>query len=888
MFDRQKKVKKKKLPRQEWKPNIFLRIAYYIWRMGFGAFKIIVGALSTVLIIGAICAFVFVGVLGQYLQNDILPMADMDMTGYDMDQNSYMYYVDSKGNIQKYQDIFAASKSSWADLEDIPQDLIHAAVAIEDHRFFEHQGVDWITTIKACARMFFGDDSVGGSSITQQLIKNLLLTQDSSADDITVQRKVLEIFRAVQLEKRYGKDEIMEMYLNVIYLGQGCNGVRAAAATYYGKEVEMLTTAECASIISITNSPTFYDPYQNWDNNHERKENVLWAMREYGWLTEEEYQEAISQELKLKRGISFKNTMAYCEKAGCGYKGLVNTLTSKSSKYYCPDCGTRINVSEGKSQSVYSWFADTVLEDVAKALAEQNGMTWGTATKKLCMEQIQRGGYHIYTTIDVDVQKQVDKIYTNRSKIPKARSGQQLQSAIVVIDNSTGDIVAMSGGVGKKKDFDAWNRATDAKLQSGSSIKPLAIYAPGFETGTITPASVIRDLPLYYSGGKAWPRNDNYKYAYSHTILNGVVRSVNAVAANTLKEVGLKTGYDFAKNKFGLTTLVDEYVDSAGTVHTDAAYAPLAMGAQTFGVTVRDMASAYATFANNGIYREDRTFTKVYDSDGNIVIDNVQEKERILSKKATAYMNYCLVKATKSGTGTGAYFSGTQLAGKTGSTADFKDRWYCGYTGYYTAAVWTGFDKPEVIRGIYGNPASQIFKKVMQPLHKGLKNKKLYTSSKFKTVSVCLDSGKLATSACRADARGVSRIATSVVYAEDYPTKYCTDHVSVKLCSSGGTPTEWCEKFAAVKSSVTIKTRSYVKMTKDEYNHAAKAVGKGLSGAYVKKSAILIGGSASNEKCKEHTKETWEAYLANQATEAPNPGEETTAPTTPASDTPVA
>ncbi|MBQ8359929.1 MAG: transglycosylase domain-containing protein [Oscillospiraceae bacterium] len=481
MFDGKKKIKKQKAPRQNWRPNFLLQILYAAWRVAFGAFKIAAGAVGTVLIIGVVCAFVFAGVLGDYLQEDILPMADIDIENYDLEQNSYLYYVDSNGQIQKYQDIFATTSSSWANFEDIPEDMIHAAVAIEDHRFFEHQGVDWVTTIKACARMFFGDDSVGGSSITQQLIKNVLLTEDEAADDVTVQRKVLEIFRAVQVEKRYDKDEILELYLNFIYLGQGCRGVRSAAATYYGKEVENLTAAECASIIGITNSPTYYDPYQNPENNEKRKENILWAMNKYGWLTDEEYREALDQELVLKNGIDFEDSMAQCKNKECNYKGIVSTLTHADGKYTCPACGKTVPVVEDGSQDNYSWFADTVLEDVAKVLAEKNGMTWNTATKELCMKQIQGGGYHIYTTIDVDVQKQVDKIYTDLSQIPDTRGGQQLQSAIVVIDNSTGDIVAMAGGVGQKTGFDEWNRAVDARLQSGSSIKPISIYAPGFE-----------------------------------------------------------------------------------------------------------------------------------------------------------------------------------------------------------------------------------------------------------------------------------------------------------------------------------------------------------------------------------------------------------------------
>lgn len=884
MFDRKKKESRQKPQRQEWKPNGFLRVMYALWRVAFGAFKIALGAVGTILIIGVICGFVFAGVLGDYLQDDILPMADIDIDSYDLEQTSFMYCLDSNGNIQKYQEIFAKTSSSWVDFEDIPEDMIYATVAIEDHRFFEHQGVDWVTTIKACARMFFGDDSAGGSSITQQLIKNMLLTEDETADDVTVQRKVLEIFRAVQLEKRYDKNEILELYLNFIYLGQNCRGIRSAAATYYGKEVECLTAAECASIIGITNSPTWYDPYQNPENNEKRKEDILWAMNKYGWLTDEEYEQALDEELVLKNGIDLPDTMAHCKNKECNYKGIVSTLIQRDDKYYCPDCNAEVPVSDVDAQNNYSWFADTVLEDVAKAFAEKNDMTWNSATKDLILQQIKTGGYHIYTTIDLDVQKQVDKIYTDLSQIPETRGGQQLQSAIVVIDNTTGDIVAMAGGVGKKTGYDEWNRATDARLQSGSSIKPLSIYAPGFEQGTISPASVVPDLPLNYNNG-AWPRNDSRQYGYSSTIYSGVSRSLNAVAAQTLDIIGVNYGYDFAKNKFGLTSLVDEYVDADGTTHSDNSFAPLAMGAQTWGVRVRDMAGAFATFAGNGIRREERTFTKVYDSDGNLIIDNTQDQEQILSQKSVNYMNYCLINATQTGTGREADFSGHTVAGKTGSTSSFKDRWYCGFTGYYTAAVWTGFDTPEVVRPVsVGNPAATLFRKVMQPLHEGKERMALYDPSGMITVSVCLDSGKLATEACKNDGRDLTRVASARVYPEDAPSGRCDKHVTVKYCSGGGEATEWCEKFAEVDDTVKIEESSYVYLTKDEYNAAAKAVGWGLSKEYINEDFVIVENkNEEGKECPLHTKEAWEEYEASQATEPSEPIEPTvpTAPTDP-------
>ena len=898
----EQKKKNNGSPRQNWVPHWSISLLHRVWMIVFSTLKVIVGAVVTVLLIGIVCAFVFVGILGNYLQEDILPMAGMNIGDVELDKSSAMYCVDKNGDIQVYQQIFATTSTKWADLEDIPKDLIHAAVSIEDHRFYEHQGVDWVTTIKACARMFFGDDSVGGSSITQQLIKNLLLLEDETADDVTVQRKVLEIFRALQLEKKYHKDTIMEMYLNCIYLGQGCRGVRSAAETYFGKELELLTTAECASLISITNSPTYYDPYQNFENNKKRKENVLWTMREYGWLSEDEYQEAIAQELVLKVGVDEADRLASCDNEECGYRGVVSTYKKENENYYCPQCGTMTSVVKDNSKSVYSYFGDTVLEDVAKAMAKQAGFQWNTSTRELMMQHIQKGGYSIYTTIDPEVQAKVDAIYTNLKEIPDTRGGQQLQSAMVIIDNRTGDIVGMAGGVGEKREHDAWNRATDSERQSGSSIKPITVYGPAFESGAITPATVVKDLPLSYGTNSAYPLNDTRTYSYARTIYRAVVRSVNAAAAHTLDKSGESYAFKFAQEKFRLSTLVERYVGANGAVHTDIGIGPLAMGAQTKGVTVRDMSSAFATFANDGVYRRGRTFTKVYDSKGNLVLDNTQETEQILSQKTVDYMNFCLTAATNEGTGTEAnlyYSHGITTAGKTGTSGDNKDRWYCGFTGYYTAAVWCGFDQPEVIRCTnVNNPAAVLFKKVMGPVHSGKSDILLYNPRKMQSVNICLSSGKLATDACVHDIRMVapldpdSFIATSEskVYPEDIPTEYCDKHVMVDYCSGGGVCTEWCRNFAEVDSTIAIRQNGLVKMTQKDIDEILKAERYRLLRDYLRNDYVYFinpdgsdgwfKGIKNNLEqsvmapymvCPLHTQQAWERYVADHFGTPNNP-----------------
>ncbi len=777
---------------------------------------------------------------------------EFDLSYVTLGQNSYAYYIDSNGNIQQLQKIYADVDSQWVDYEDIPEYLIHAAVAIEDKRFYEHQGVDWIRTIGACLTMFAGSDSsFGGSSITQQVVKNI-----TGDDDVTVQRKVLEIFRAAVLEKKYDKTVIMEYYLNIIYLGEHCTGVKSAAAAYFGKELEDLTAAECAALISITNNPSKYNPYRTtldsdgltgMEENDIRRTNTLYEMHNQGYLTDEEYEEALAEELTLKRGLDAEDQNKDC--TSCGYHGKLSTFIESEEGYYCPNCGELTDIGSDASESVYSWFMDTVLEDVGEDMATQiYGLDWSSMTSEerhtFISTTIAQGGYHIYTTLDMDVQTAIDNIYQDLSKIPTTQSVQQLQSAIVVIDNATGDIVGMAGGVGDDKGFDDYNRATDALLQTGSAIKPLAVYAPGFESGLLTPASVIDDLPLYYTGSTPFPKNDTRTYSYSRTVLSGIVSSVNAVSVNTVKMLGTTYCFNFAKYKFRLNGMVETYTSSSGTVMTDIDYAPLGLGALTRGVTVRDMAAAYATFANNGTWRNARTYTKVYDSDGNLVLDNTQESDQILSEKTVNYINYCLDNAVNSGTGTAADLSsmGIDVCGKTGTTSSAKDRWFCGYTNYYTAAVWCGYDSPEVITltGTTTNPASRLWKAVMEQLHTGLSSEVMYDASEMITVSVCLDCGKLATDACYLDPRSASRVTTALVYPEDAPTETCDCHVLVDWCDScNAVANTYCKQLAELGLN-TISQKALVVMTQDEVDAVYQASKSGLGSSYYSDNYIYL------------------------------------------------
>ena len=897
----EKKKRRKKAQRQNWKPHWTLRVLRRLWLIAFGAFKIALGAAATVAIIVGVCAIVLVGSVGDYLEEEILSQVETEEKDYGKNLNSYMYYLDENGDIQKLQNIFAENNREWADYEDIPENLIHATVAIEDKRFFEHQGVDWITTTKACFFMFFGNGDRGGSTITQQLVKNV--TDNWS---VTVQRKVQEIFTAIEYERRYSKEEILEWYLNEIYMGNRTNGVRMAASIYFGKELESLTLAECASLISITNNPSLYNPYRDTldaggmtgkERNRERQMDTLNEMLAQGWITEEEYDEAVAQELVFKRGIAPEDRMVKCPNEDCGYRGIASTFFSTMDEdiSLCPECVGEVPVGEDASQEVYSYYVDTALEEVAEAFAKRDGVEWNDTSKRFYKQKISSSGYHIYTCLDMRVQNAVDKIYQNLDEIPKVRSGQQPQSAIVVIDNTTGDIVALCGGVGTDKVHDGQNRAVDSKLQTGSSIKPIAVYGPGFESGAISPATVIKDMPQRYNGGSPWPKNDNRRYSYSRTVYSGISASVNAVAVNTLEIIGTTFSYNFLKEKLGITSLIDTYTAASGQVMSDDDFAPLALGAQTKGLTVKEMANAFATFPNNGVYREGRTFIRVYDHQGNLVLENEQETHEAFSEKTVNYMHYCL-NGSVNGTGGNAKISGQNVYGKTGTTASNKDRWFCGYTKYYTAAVWFGFDTPEVINLVDSgtNPAAILFRKVLSQIHEGLPKVDLIDYSKLRWTSVCLDSGKQPTEACGLDVRGIDgikRTQSVQVYPEDVIRESCDRHVLVDYCSGGGVACEYCLLFAALESLpegapedeswlAKIEKKALVRLSEEEFAELVKAKNNGLLAEYLRDDYIYLtdntgkdahfrgfnGNLNPEEKypymiCPVHTKEAWEAYL---------------------------
>jgi len=622
----------------------------------------ILKVIGTLLLIVLTTGLLFACIFAYYVKTNLSQELDVSLEEMSLNLASTIYYTDDSGTAQTLAALHGTENRVWVEYANIPQNMEHAAVAIEDQRFYKHHGVDWYRTVAAFGNMFLSMKSdFGGSTITQQLIKNV-----TQQNDITVQRKILEIFRALKLEKMYSKSKIMEWYLNVIYLGEGCNGVGTAAKTYFDKDVMDLDLAECASIIAITNNPSKYDPYISRKNNKVRQELILDQMYKQGYISQEDYKNAVAEQLTFKRGED-----------------------------------------EQVTQTVNSYYTEAVIADVTKDLMEQKGINKSTA-----QNLIYNGGLQIYSCLDKKAQDIVDSVYTNTKNFPSSKSpnGESVQSAIVLLDPSTGEIKALYGGIGTKTENLIFNRATDAKRPAGSSIKPLSTYGPGVDQGLITPTTLVSDSQNIKLNGTTWfPKNDDLSYRGTVTIQQALVSSLNTVSAQILDKLTPQVSYKYLTDRLGFTSLVQ----------ADCDYAPLALGQFTKGVTVREMAQGFDALANNGVFTYSRTYTKVLDSKGNVLLDNPAQTDVAFKENTAWTMDQMLEAAATYGTGSESYFGAMAHAGKTGTTSDNTDRWFVGFTPYYCAAVWTGYDTPAHMY-VSGNPAAQIWKKVMQPLHEGL------------------------------------------------------------------------------------------------------------------------------------------------------------------------
>ncbi len=787
--------KKKKGADIDWSAEI-LKCMALTGKAGLKLVTWLLNILITVILVGMLTGIIVGGAFGLYLLNEVdASVDDIDFLRVETESNmtTQIYYKDTSlsedGELVEIESERLSGEENriWASYDEFPKELVDAVVAIEDKRFWTHPGVDFITTVRCTLEYFLSDGTAGASSLTQQLIKNV-----TGRDDVTIKRKAQEIMCALNLEKTMTKTQILELYLNTVYFGHKSNGVAAAAYTYFGKDVKDLTLVECAAIVGITQNPSKWDPYINPENNRERRQIVLTAMYNQGLIDEEAYLEAWHADIVLI-----------------------------GEDHEDDDDNTPDQGGDGDLSGIFSWYTECVIDETVQLLMKEYGYTSDIAYTKL-----YTGGLQIVIAMDPELQAILEDYYENENNFEKVDDSLiQPESSFVLLDPKTSNVLAIVGGRGEKTANRILNYATKTTRPSGSSIKPLTVYAPALELGLIDYATVIDDTPvnfgeekvdkngnITYSRPQGYPKNAVNYYSGLVTTHYAVAQSVNTVAYKVAMMMGTDYIFDFAKNKLHLDSLIESQTTDGYTV-TDKAYAPLALGQQSYGVTNLEMCAAYSIFANNGVYTSPRFVTEIYDSDHNLLIKNTPESEIVLSEDTAALMTFMLEEVVESGTAARLTIDDkVDIAAKTGTTQSACDRWLIGYTPYVIGSVWVGYSMPQPLNGFKVNPVISTFDGVMNAVHdhilakaaeQGEEVKKFERSAGIVQATYCADSGKLVTDACRLDPRG-NRMETGWFTTDTLPTEECDCHVKIlyddrnKAIANPYCPPEDCKEVALV------------------------------------------------------------------------------------------
>ncbi|MBO4693572.1 MAG: transglycosylase domain-containing protein [Clostridia bacterium] len=635
-----------------------------------------------------------------------------DIKNYELNMTSVVYFQNDMGAWEEYQRLHGDENRIWVDIENIPQRLIDAFIAIEDQRFYKHGGVDWKRTLSAFINYLpfvnIYNSNQGGSTITQQLIKNITNDRDKS-----VNRKFREILRAQYIEKELSKKEILEAYLNTISLGSGICGVQVAANYYFNKDVAQLSIAECASLAAITKNPSKYNPDTKPADNQKRRKSVLDKMFDLGMISSKEYQTAVESEV------------------------IVNK--AQQSNFELP---------------INSYYIDTLISDISADLAQLKGITEESASKLL-----YNGGFRIYSTINPSIQEKMEEVYKDVDKyFPiKSRKDKEksVQSAMTILDYE-GNIKGIIGGVGEKKVNRGLNRAWESPRQPGSTMKPLGAYSLAIDRGIISYSSVVDDKPVpnYYGNGKAGPREWYGGYEGRIKVRRAIAHSANTIPIQLISKIGLEDAYSFLKYDLNFTYLSEVDINPAS----------LAIGGCEYGITTTQSAAAYSIFGNHGIYNKPKTYYKVTDANGSIVLSR-EEGRQVLKPEAADIMNKLLQGVIYDEGGTGrkaAGYSSMRAYGKTGTSSEANDSWFVGGSPYYFASVWCGFDQPENMK--VTTLASTVWRTVMSEIHKKLPKKDFEMSNSIIKASFCTNTGLKAGPNCNTE------------------TGYCVPGVYYKQC----------------------------------------------------------------------------------------------------------
>lgn len=756
-----------------------------------------------------LAAMVLLGCVGLGMFQGILSSAP-DISTLDVVPDGYATVVyDCEGH-EMAKLVAENSNRSYVTMDKIPQDLADAFVAVEDSRFYSHNGID----IKGIIRAGFealtsGKLKSGASTITQQLLKNNVFEGWVNEEDdmAKIKRKIQEQYLAIELEKKLSKEEILELYMNSINLGQGTLGVQAASLRYFDKPVYQLTLSECAVIAAITQNPSKYNPISHPADNADRREKVLNDMLEQGYITQEEYDTAMADDVYSR--IQEVNN---------------ETITN----------------------SVYTYFVDELTEQVVDDLQEYCGYDSQQAYRML-----YSGGLSIFTTQDPQIQAICNEVFSNEDNYPANARWQlsyaltiekangelenhstemyqayykeqnpsfnllydseeeayaaieaykeahmsegddvraenislviQPQVSITVQDQSTGYIVAMVGGRGVKTGSRTLNRATNTMRQPGSTFKILAAYAPALDAAGVSLTDVFLDAPFNYADGKPVGNWYGESYRGIQNVRQGIEDSLNIIAVKTITQITPQLAYDYLTN-FGFTTLIEREVKPNGQVFSDVNQS-IALGSPTYGVTNMELNAAYATIANGGVYNKPTLYTKILDNEGNVLIDKtVSESHRVIQESTAYLLTSAMVDVVTKGTGASVNFGNMAIAGKTGTTQAYNDVWFAGYTPYYTATVWAGYDNNTKLRkGDERALAKTLWRAVMSRIHEDLPNKPFTMPNGIVTMTVCSRSGKLPIPGlCD------NTLTTDYFAVNNVPTETCDIHYSGVICQYSG------------------------------------------------------------------------------------------------------
>ena len=706
------------------------------------ALTIVGTTFSSMLLIIVIMLCIVVTVLTVYVLDFADTSYDANLRDVEMKYTSFIYAYDKDGNELEIKRLAQEENRIWVNYENMSPNIINAVVSTEDKRFYEHDGVDWRRTVYALGADVLNLSAAGqgGSTITQQLVKNI-----TGDDETTWERKLREIFRALSLEEKYTKIDIIESYLNRIWFGNTIYGIGAASAYYFDKEASELTVAEAAIISGMIRNPGKYSPYVDLELCKERQEYALENLYEQGYINTQEYEAALKEKVQFARPV-YGDDFGYVDA-----RTLIQELEDKEDEEK-PDDGYEAYKWNGDYTVTQNWYVDAAIEQVINDYAGEKGITYTSARKEL-----YNGGYKIYINMDIEKQNILEEKYADPYTVLSsynisAPPEDLLQSAFVIMDYS-GTVLAVAGGLGEKPGNSVFNRATQAVRAPGSTMKPIATYSTAIQRNLITYSTLVPNKAFEVindegTGTKLWPTNyvtlngvGSYGDGTPTPVWQAVRESLNSIAARLCRELTPQVCYNQLTQNLGFTTITE----------MDIAYSPMALGALTQGVKLYELAAAYQVFGNGGIYYEPKMYSKVLDSRGNAVLEQDFFGTQALDADAAWITNRMMRTVITSPTGTGHYaqLDNVEVIGKTGTSNDEKNLLFVGCTPEYVGALWLGYDDAREIHSSDGwRAVASIWKTVMQDIQDTSSIMKFTPDSSVVERSYCMDTGLLATNKC--------------------------------------------------------------------------------------------------------------------------------------------